>query len=88
MVPDCSTSAENDGGHGGLSSASKNGVVAAECQLGPVLAGPGGGVEAEIPDAGQHEQVGFQVNSYGVANRDVTVVYELPQISCSTSIWQ
>ena len=74
MVPDCSTAAENDGGHGGLSSASKNGVVAAECRLGPVLAGLGGGVEAESPDVGEHEQVGFQVNLYGVANGDVTVI--------------
>ena len=70
MVPDCSTSAENDGEHRGLFSASSDRVEVAGHQLGPVSAVPEGGVEAENVDAGQYEQVGFLVNQSGVADGD------------------
>ena len=58
MVHECATTAENGRKFEEPSfSASRDGVAAAEGQPGAVPAGPGGGVEAESPDAGQLEQV-------------------------------
>ena len=62
MVNDCSTMGEV----GESSSASSDGIAAAEHQLDTVLSGSGECAEAEGVNAGQPEQVRLRVESSGM----------------------